>query len=68
MADLVLHDINKELLQSLAKRAGINGRSAAEEHLAILKAALAIRNHGNFAKALMSMPNVGLDMDFERQN
>jgi plasmid stability protein len=52
--------------RALKGRVGVNGRSAEANHRAILTAARGRPRPGAFAKVLVSMPNVGLDSDFER--
>jgi plasmid stability protein len=52
--------------RALEKRAGAHSRGAEANHRAILTVARARPNSGAFAKVLASMPNVGLDSDFER--
>jgi plasmid stability protein len=64
--NLVVRNVEEEIVQSLKEQAARNGRSAAAEHRAILKAALLQPKKRSFNKVLASMPNVGLDSDFER--
>ena len=61
------------LLQRIAEQVGVSdagtvahGRSAEAEHRAILAAALMSPPRRNLAELLGSMPDVGLDADFER--
>jgi plasmid stability protein len=68
MADLLVRGVDEGLVQALKKRAGAHGRSAEAEHRAILAAALMSPPRRNLAELLGSMPNVGLDADFERQD
>ncbi len=68
MADLLVRGVDDGLVQALKKRAGAHGRSAEAEHRAILAAALMIPPRRNLAELLRSMPDVGLDTDFERQD
>jgi plasmid stability protein len=67
MADLLVRGVDDGLVQALKKRAGAHGRSAEAEHRAILAAALMSPPRRNLAELLGSMPDVGLDADFERQ-
>ena len=67
MADLLVRGVDEGLVQALKKRAGAHGRSAEAEHRAILAAALMSPPRRNLAELLGSMPDVGLDADFERQ-
>jgi len=65
-------DRMEALLQRIAERVGVSdagteahGRSAEAEHRAILAAALMSPPRRNLAELLGSMPDVGLDADFE---
>jgi len=64
--NLTVRDVEEEVVQSLKEQAARNGRSVAAEHRAILKAAVAKPQRRSFAEVLASIPNVGLDSDFER--
>jgi plasmid stability protein len=66
MPDLLVRGVDDELVRALKERAGAHGRSAEAEHRAILTAALARPRRRSFAQVLASMPDVGLDTDFER--
>ena len=66
MATLLVRNIEDKLVQALKVRAGKHGLSAEAEHRKILEAALLPRKKKSFAEILMSIPNVGLDTDFER--
>ncbi len=66
MPDLLVRGVDDELVRALKERAGAHGRSAEAEHRAILAAALARPRRRSFAEVLASMPDVGLDEDFER--
>ena len=68
MADLLVRGVDEGLVQALKKRAGAHGRSAEAEHRAILAAALMSPPRRNLPELLGSMPDVGLDADFERQD
>ena len=68
MADLLVRGVDERLVQALKRRAGAHGRSAEAEHRAILAAALMSPPRRNLAELLGSMPDVGLDADFERQD
>jgi plasmid stability protein len=67
MADLLVRGIEDELVRALEKRAGARGRSAEAEHREILEAALRRPRRRSFAEVLASMPDVGADADFERE-
>jgi plasmid stability protein len=62
--NLVVRNVEEGIVQSLKEQAARNGRSAAAEHRAILKAALSQPRKRSFNEVLASMPNVGEDSDF----
>ena len=64
--NLIVRNVDEEIVQSLKELAVRNGRSAEAEHRAILKATLLQPRKRSFNEVLASMPNVGLDSDFER--
>jgi len=65
MAQLIVRNLEETTVRALKRRAAQHGRSAEEEHREILR--LALGTHGNgFKAALMSIPAVGDDSDFER--
>ena len=66
MANLLVRGVDEAVVRALKERAGEHGRSAEAEHRAILAAALARPRARTFAEVLASMPNVGVDADFER--
>jgi antitoxin FitA len=66
MPNLLVRGVDEKIVRALKERAGAHGRSAEAEHRAILKAALARPRRLSFADVLASMPDVGLDSDFER--
>ena len=68
MADLLVRGVVETVVKALKERAGAHGRSAEAEHRAILAAALARPRRRSFAEVLASIPAVGTDADFERQN
>jgi len=65
--NLVVRNLDEDLVQALKERAAQHGVSAEAEHREILKAALTKPKRRPFNEVLMSMPNVGLDSDFERR-
>ncbi|MBI4526703.1 MAG: DNA-binding protein [Deltaproteobacteria bacterium] len=67
MADLVVRNLDRSLIEVLKKRALRHGRSAEAEHRAILESALARTRRKTFAQALATIPGVGNDADFERK-
>ncbi len=66
MADLLVRGVDDELVRALKARAGAHGRSAEAEHRQILAAALLRPRKRSFAEVLASIPEVGVDADFER--
>jgi plasmid stability protein len=68
VANLLVRGVDEAVVRALKERAGENGRSAEAEHRAILAQALARPRKRSFAEVLRSMPNVGVDADFERVN
>jgi len=66
MANLVVRNLDKRIVDVLKQRAARHGRSAEAEHRVILKEVLLPSNRKSFAEVLSSMPNVGQDDDFER--
>jgi plasmid stability protein len=67
MPQLTVHNINPELVRCLESRAAPQGHSIEAEHLNMLQAALMdAAPQCSFKEALLSMPNVGEDADFER--
>jgi antitoxin FitA len=67
MAQLVVRNLPEELVVALKQRAAKRNRSAEQEHREILKAALRGPRRKALAEVLASMPNVGEDEDFARQ-
>jgi len=66
MANLVVRNLDRRVVESLKKRAAQHGRSAEAEHRVILEHTLLPTKKKTFAQILATMPNVGQDMDFER--
>ncbi|PCK04549.1 MAG: DNA-binding protein [Alteromonadaceae bacterium] len=67
MANLVVRNIDEDIVKALKARAGLEGISAEAEHRKILEAALLRPKKKSFVEALKSIPFVGIDSDFERQ-
>lgn len=67
MAQLVVRNLPEELVRALKQRAAKRNRSAEQEHREILKAALRGMQRKPLADVLASMPNVGKDDDFVRE-
>jgi plasmid stability protein len=66
MADLLVRGIGEDIVKALKERAGAHGRSAEAEHREILAAALTRPRRRSLIEILTSMPDVGIDADFER--
>ena len=67
MANLVVRNLDRTIVQALKKRAARHGRSAEAEHREILESTLVRTRRKTFAQVLASMPNVGRDQDFARK-
>lgn len=69
MAQLLVRNLDAKIVRRLRERAARNGRSAEEEHREILREALLGRRpRHSFKDALLAMPDVGRDADFERRD
>ncbi|MDH3402607.1 MAG: Arc family DNA-binding protein [Acidobacteriota bacterium] len=66
MAQLIVRDIEREVVEALKERAGSHGRSAEAEHREILREALLRRPAEDAKRVLLEMPDVGEDQDFAR--
>lgn len=66
MSSLIVRNVDKAIMQSLKERAARHGRSMEAEHRAILAEVLLAPRRRSLAQVLASMPNVGLDADFQR--
>lgn len=64
-SNLVVRNVDVEIVQTLKEVAAAHGRSAEAEHREILRAALLKPPRRSFAEVLASMPDVGLDEDFD---
>lgn len=64
MAQLIVRDISKALVDLLKRRAAEHGRSAEAEHREILRAVLQPRSSVSLKDHLLAMPDVGADSDF----
>jgi antitoxin FitA len=67
MAQLMVRNLTTELVTALKQRAAKHNRSAEQEHREILQLALRGPKRRALADVLASMPNVGTDNDFARQ-
>ena len=68
MPQLIVRQIEERVVKKLKERAGQHGVSMEEEHRRILRQALLGRpaKRPSFKEALLAIPNVGADKDFER--
>ena len=66
MANLRVRNVDDALVAMLKERAGARGVSAEAEHRQILFDALSRPKKRTLAEALASIPDVGIDADFER--
>ncbi|GAW85210.1 conserved hypothetical protein [Bathymodiolus platifrons methanotrophic gill symbiont] len=67
MASLVVRDIDADVVKALKARAGLHGVSAEAEHRKILESVLLRPKKKSFTEVLLTMPNVGDDLDFKRE-
>ena len=68
MAVLIVRNVDDGIVQALKEQAARHSHSAEAEHRLILARALSGSRKRSFAQALASMPDVGEDADFERDN
>jgi antitoxin FitA len=68
MPQLIVSDVEERVFRRLKERARRHGISMEEEHRRILREVLFGRasKRPSFKEALLAMPNVGQDEDFER--
>lgn len=66
MANVLVRGVDESLVRALKERAGTHGISAEAEHRQILEAALSRPAKRSLAEALVAIPDVGQDADFER--
>lgn len=62
--NLVVRNIEPAVALALKQAAAAHGRSAEAEHREILRAALCQPSRRSFKEVLASMPDVGMDEDF----
>jgi plasmid stability protein len=67
MAQLMVRNLSEDLVKALKQRAAKHNRSAEQEHREILQAALRGPRRRHLAEVLGTMPNVGEDQDFVRE-
>jgi antitoxin FitA len=65
MAQLLVRNLPRSLVEALKLRAAEHGRSAEAEHREILREALTKGPRGSLKDYLVAMPKVGRDSDFE---
>ncbi len=68
MGNLLVRNVDNRIIQELKSRAGKHGVSAEAEHRSILASALIKPVRKSFTEAVMQIPPVGEDSDFERQH
>ncbi|HPE60462.1 MAG TPA: DNA-binding protein [Thiolinea sp.] len=66
MPSLLVRNLEPEIVEALKQRAARNGRSAEMEHRIILREVLLTLRKRSFTEALLEIPDVGKDEDFER--
>ena len=66
--NLVVRNIEPTVVQALKQAAALHGRSAEAEHREILRAALSRPARRSLKEVLASMPDVGMDEDFNFRN
>lgn len=66
--NLIVRNIDEDIDFALKQLAASHGSSAEAEHREILRAVLTRPHRRSFAEVLASMPNVGLDSDFDFRN
>lgn len=66
MPSLIVRNIDESIINALKERAVQHHRSTEAEHRAVLAEVLMKPARKSFAEALLAIPNVGLDSDFER--
>lgn len=68
MANLIVRNLNPRIVAALKQRAARHGRSAEAEHRELLESVLMRPSRMSFAEAIATMPDVGKDEDFQRQD
>lgn len=67
MANLIVRNLNPRVVAALKQRAARHGRSAEAEHRMLLESVLMHPSRMSFSEAIATMPNVGKDEDYQRQ-
>jgi plasmid stability protein len=68
MANLIVRNLNPRIVAALKQRAARHGRSAEAEHRELLESVLMHPSRMSFAEAIATIPDVGKDEDFQRQD
>jgi antitoxin FitA len=68
MPSLVVRNLDETIINALKKRAVEHHGSTEAEHRAILAEILLKPPRKSFAEALANIPDVGVDVDFQRNN
>jgi plasmid stability protein len=68
MAQLIVRNLDRDLVDRLERRAAEHGHSAEEEHRRILETALRPRSSKDLKDHLLAMPAAGDDDDFARND
>lgn len=66
MANLLVRNVEEDIAQALKERASLYGINTEAEHRRVLEQALKRPKKRTFLEALVEMPDVGRDEDFER--
>lgn len=67
MSSLIVRGVDETVLRALKMRAARHGRSTEAEHRALLAEVLLQPRRRTLAEVLASMPDVGNDADFARE-
>lgn len=67
MASLIVRNIDDGVVKALKARAGMHGVSTEAEHRKILESILLQPPKKSFTEALLSIPDVGIELDFKRE-
>lgn len=68
MPSLVVRNLDESIIKALKERAARHHRSTEAEHRTILAEVLLKPQRKSFIEALLSIPDVGTDADFQRVN
>ena len=66
--NLIVRNVDEDVALALKQMAAAHGRSAEAEHREILRTVLQRPKRRSVAEVLSSMPNVGVDADFNCRN